>query len=75
MNIDFLTGYAGLSVLTGVAIRAGNVILVSGDGDLKGGGEDGMVTMELSEVSLDSREEGAVDLSDCVDDNELFTEF
>ena len=48
---------------------------MSGDGDLKGGGEDGVVTMELSEVSLDNSEEGAVDLSDCVDDNELLTEF
>ena len=47
---------------------------MSGDGDLKGGGEDGIVTMELIDVSLDSREEGAVDLSDCVDDNELLTE-
>ena len=39
---------------------------MSGDGDLKGGGEDGMVTMELDEVSLDISDEGAVDLnSEC----------
>ena len=44
---------------------------MSGDGDLKGGGEDGLVTMELCEVSLDISNEGAVDLSDGVDAIEL----
>ena len=44
---------------------------MSGDGDLKGVGEDGMVTIELNEVSLDISDEGAVDLSDCLDDIEL----
>ena len=47
---------------------------MSGDGDLKGEGEDGTVTMDFIDVSLDSREEGAVDLSDCMDGNELLTE-